>query len=221
VYVARQGRLGPEADAVEQRAALRREVTLLAAPDRLTLRGDVESLELRAVAAVSPDDPDGIELAARIALRLGGRTVAVSRRFVDPAGRPVAEAESRSTLEAAERLPAPPAFARADRLAAYRLLGSLPDLPDAFRQARTLLEPLLVGRLAAQRQRLATLRAVLDREATGEVASALGVHRNTVTYRVRRIEELAGWDLRDPELRLALAVAVRIVQSAQSRTTET
>jgi DNA-binding PucR family transcriptional regulator len=53
------------------------------------------------------------------------------------------------------------------------------------------------------------------------VASALGVHRNTVTYRVRRIEELAGWDLRDPELRLALAVAVRIVQSAQSRTTET
>jgi hypothetical protein len=215
VYVARQGRLGPEPDALEQRESLRREVTLLTAPHRLTLRGDAESLELRAVAAVSPDDPDGIELAARVSLRLGGRTVAVSRRFGEPAGRPVAEAESRSTLEAAERLPDPPSVARTDRLAAYRLLGNLPDLPDASRQARALLEPLLVGRPAAQRQRLATLRAVLDREATGEVASALGVHRNTVAYRVRRIEDLAGWDLRDPELRLALAIAVRIVQSAQ------
>jgi hypothetical protein len=220
VYVARQGPLGPEGDALEQRESLRREVTLLAAPDRLTLRGDAESLELRAVAAVSPDDPDGIELAARIALRLGSRTVAVSRGFLEPAGRPVAEAESRSTLEAAERLPDPPAVARADRLAAYRLLGSLPDLPDASRQARALLEPLLVGRPAAQRQRLATLRAVLDRETTGEVASVLGVHRNTVAYRVRRIEELAGWDLRDPELRLALAIAVRMVQSAQVEITK-
>jgi DNA-binding PucR family transcriptional regulator len=46
----------------------------------------------------------------------------------------------------------------------------------------------------------------------------LGVHRNTVAYRVRRIESLGGWDLQDPELRLSLAIAVRIVQEAQSRT---
>jgi DNA-binding PucR family transcriptional regulator len=45
------------------------------------------------------------------------------------------------------------------------------------------------------------------------VAAALGVHRNTVAYRIRRIEAVSGWDLRDPELRLALAVAVRIVQN--------
>ncbi len=65
------------------------------------------------------------------------------------------------------------------------------------------------------RERLATLRAVLDHGTGGEAASALGIHRNTLAYRVRNLEALTGWDLADPDLRLALAVSVRIVQSAQ------
>jgi DNA-binding PucR family transcriptional regulator len=44
---------------------------------------------------------------------------------------------------------------------------------------------------------------------------ALGVHRNTIGYRLDRIREQTGWDLADPDLRLALGVAVRIMQSAQ------
>jgi DNA-binding PucR family transcriptional regulator len=63
-------------------------------------------------------------------------------------------------------------------------------------------------------ERLETLRVVLDRPGLAEAAAALGVHRNTIAYRVRRIESLGGWDLQDPELRLSLAVAVRIVQRA-------
>jgi DNA-binding PucR family transcriptional regulator len=63
--------------------------------------------------------------------------------------------------------------------------------------------------------RLETLRVVLDRPGLAEAAAALGVHRNTIAYRIRRIESLGGWDLQDPELRLSLAVAVRIVQRAQ------
>ena len=65
-------------------------------------------------------------------------------------------------------------------------------------------------------ERLETLRVVLDRPGLAEAAAALGVHRNTIAYRIRRIESLGGWDLQDPELRLSLAVAVRIVQRAQS-----
>ncbi len=214
VYVARQGVDVAAADTLEQREALRGEVRLLAGPGRLILRGAAASLELRAVAAVPAADPDGLLLAGRIAARLH-RPVAVSRRFVEPAGRPVAEAEARATLEAVERLADPPAVARADRLPAYRLLASLPDLPDGLRQARALLEPLLVGRPALQRQRLDTLRAVLDRDLAADAASALGVHRNTIAYRVRRIEQLGGWNLADPELRLALSIAVRLVQRAQ------
>ena len=46
-----------------------------------------------------------------------------------------------------------------------------------------------------------------------KAADTLGVHRNTVAYRVRRIERLTGWRLSDPELRLPLAIALRLVQT--------
>jgi DNA-binding PucR family transcriptional regulator len=159
-------------------------------------------------------DPNGLVLAGRVAALLR-RTVAVSRPFPEPAGRSAAEAEARATLEAAERYGSAPAVVRADRLAAYRLLGNLPNLPDGAGQARALLAPLLAGRPSLVAERLETLRVVLDRPGLAEAAATLGVHRNTVAYRIRRIESLGGWDLQDPELRLALALAVRIVQSAQ------
>jgi hypothetical protein len=213
VLVARQDG-GPSATTLELRERMRSGVRLLAAPERLLLRGGAESVELRAVAVADGDDPEGMLLASRVAGLLG-RTVAVSRPFGDPSGRPLAEADARATLEAAERLAERPAVARADRVAAYRLLGSLADLPDGARQARVLLEPLLVGGPALRRRRLQTLRVVLDRDAGAEAAIALGVHRNTVAYRVRAIERLGGWDLRDPELRLALSMALRIVPDAQ------
>ncbi|HSH21316.1 MAG TPA: helix-turn-helix domain-containing protein, partial [Candidatus Caenarcaniphilales bacterium] len=47
-----------------------------------------------------------------------------------------------------------------------------------------------------------------------------GVHRNTLAYRLQRIEERTAWRLSDPVLRMALAVAVRIVQSAQDTAAE-
>lgn len=207
VLVARQPRDGVP---LEQREEARRELRLLAPARRLVLRGDAESLELRAVAAADAEDPLGLGLGGRVAAFLG-RPVAVSRPFDDPAARAVAEAEARTTLEAAERLPDPPVLARADRLAAYRLLGSLHNLADGEEQAAALLAPLLVGAPRTRRERLETLRAVLEQPGLGEAAAALGVHRNTVAYRVRAIERRTGWRLADPELRLPLAVAVRLI----------
>jgi purine catabolism regulator len=202
-------------DVVGQRNAgaesLRRDLRSLAPARRMSLRGDAQSVELRVVAAVGGADPDGIALARRIGGFLG-RVVAVSRPFDDAAARSAAEADARATLEAAEGLVEPPPVARADRLPAYRLLGNLHNLPDGTRQARALLAPLLRGRPDVRRERLATLRAVLDQPGLAEVADALGVHRNTVAYRVRRIEEATGWRLADPELRLPLALALRLVQ---------
>jgi purine catabolism regulator len=213
VLVARQvGR--EDVEEHEQREAFRAELRMLAPNRRLTLRGDSESLEFRLVAVADAADPQGLEIAERVAGFLR-RTVAVSRPFADPPARPAAEAEARATLEAAERYAAAPPVVRTDRLAAYRLLGNLHNLPDGLGLARALLEPLLAGRPTLVTERLETLRVVLDRPGLAEAAAALGVHRNTVAYRVRRIESLGGWDLQDPELRLSLAVAVRIVQRAQ------
>ncbi len=103
------------ADTLERREEARREIRLLATARRMALRGDAASLELRVVLAAGPHDPGGLELAARIA-RFLDRPVALSRPFADPTDRPAAEAEARSTLEAARGLVEPPAVARADRL---------------------------------------------------------------------------------------------------------
>jgi purine catabolism regulator len=194
-----------------RREALRREVRSLAPARRLSLRGDAQSVEFRIVAAIDASDADGSEIAARVG-RLLGRIVAVSRPFDSDEGRSSAESDARATLEAAELLASPPAVARADRLPAYRLLGNLHNLPDGPRQARALLAPLLRGRPDVRRERLATLRAVLDEPGLAEAAASLGVHRNTVAYRLRRIEQATGWRIADPELRLPLALALRLVQ---------
>jgi purine catabolism regulator len=102
---------------------------------------------------------------------------------------------------------------RADLLPAHRLLGAVTAIPDGRRQALALLEPLLSGTPAARKQRIATLRAILDTPGAAEASSSLGVHRNTTAYRVKRIEEITGWDLREPDLRLALSLALRILDA--------
>jgi PucR family transcriptional regulator, purine catabolism regulatory protein len=213
VLIARQAQADEPAD-IAAREETRAELRLLAPSRRLLLRGTSESLELRMVAAAVADDPDGLIIAERLAGFLR-RTVAVSRPFGEPGGRPAAEASARATLEASELLGEPPRVAIAARLPAYLMLGNLHNLPDGLRQARALLAPILVGRPETQRRRLATLRAILDGPGLAEAAARLGVHRNTVAYRAGRLEHLGGWDLRDPDLALALEIAVRIVQSEQ------
>jgi hypothetical protein len=215
VVMARQIVAGDDVGVRDDR---RRRVAQLAPARRLLLRGDAASVELRAIAAVSPEDPRGLGLAGRISQVLG-RPVAVSRPFDEPTARPQADAEARSVLEAADELEgrsAPPAVLRADRLPAYRLLGGLHNLPDGERHARALLAPLLTGSTVRQAVRLATLRAVLDGSGPAEAAASLGVHRNTIAYRIRALEATTGWDLSDPDLRLALALATRFVRTPQT-----
>lgn len=213
VMLASQGPAGGTDD-IAAREETRAELRLLMSPRRLVLRGSSESLELRLVAAAPADDPAGLATAERLAAFLH-RTIAVSRPFTEPSARPAAEAAARATLEAADGLPEPPSVARAARLPAYLLLGSVRNLPDGARQARELLDPILVGRPEVQRERLDTLRAVLGSPSLNEAATRLGVHRNTVAYRIARLEELAAWDLADTDLRFALELAVRLVQKAQ------
>jgi DNA-binding PucR family transcriptional regulator len=150
-------------------------------------------------------------IAARIAAFLG-RTVALSRPFDSAADRPAAEADARAVLEAAEAFPGAGSVVQAARLPVYRLLGAVHNLRDGERLARALLQPLLRGRPDVRREHLATLRAILDGGGVADAAGVLGVHRNTIAYRIGRIEDLTGWDLADPELRLALSVAIRVVQ---------
>lgn len=204
---------------LDDRVRLRERIARLAPARRLRLRGDAQSLELRVIVAAPKADPLGLDIAALVAARIG-RVLAVSRPFDRPDDRPLAEQDARATLEAAESLPpalVPGSVARADRLAAFRLLGSLHNLPDGAQNARDLLAPILVGRPGVVAERLATLRAAIEHPELSDAARVLGIHRNTLAYRITRIEAASGWRLDDPDLRFVLALAARLVQNDQDR----
>ncbi|NUR90911.1 MAG: helix-turn-helix domain-containing protein, partial [Nonomuraea sp.] len=60
-----------------------------------------------------------------------------------------------------------------------------------------------------------TLTVYLEAESSLiEAAAVLGVHRNTIARRVARIEQLLGVDLADPDTRLALHLACRVIGGA-------
>lgn len=91
------------------------------------------------------------------------------------------------------------------QLAAEGMLAALdPDVARGLAQA--LLEP-LEGRKG---DLVASLSAWLARHGQWDTAAAdLGVHRHTLRYRMRRVEELLGRSLDDPDLRAELWLALR------------
>src|SRR5207247_2546494 len=167
VILARQREAGGEEDTPagrEAREAARRAIRLLAPARRMTLRGDADSLEIRAV--VAGDLAEALALAERAGVLLA-RPVAVSRPFSTPTERPAAEGDARATLEAALALDRQPRLARADRLAIYRMLGAMHKLPDGPQLALAVLEPLLDARPDVRRERIETLRAILGHGGVG------------------------------------------------------
>ncbi|WP_166351304.1 PucR family transcriptional regulator [Phytoactinopolyspora limicola] len=82
---------------------------------------------------------------------------------------------------------------------------------EAFRAyARTLLAPLLDS---GEEQLLETLRTYLELESSASsAAAALRIHRNTVAYRINRIEQLLAMNLAAPDNRLVLQLACRVLQ---------
>ncbi len=216
VALAHQRAPGGMEDTPEAREMTRRALRLLAPARRMSLRGDAESLEVRLVIAVDgPGGPDAEgRLAAGAIADLLGRTIAISRPFGTAGGRPAAEAEARAALEAADSLPDVGPVALAARLPIYRMLGALHHIGDAPRLAAAILEPLFASRPDVRREHLLTLRAYLEHGSVGDAAATLGIHRNTVAYRLRRIEERTGWELADPDVRLALAIALRVVHNS-------
>ncbi len=97
----------------------------------------------------------------------------------------------------------------ADDHLATLLLGAEPALGAEL--AATRLAP-LEELSDTQRERMTeTLRAWLDRPGQVQaVAAALGVHPQTVRYRLNKLRELFGERLEDPDARFELALALRV-----------
>lgn len=104
-----------------------------------------------------------------------------------------------------------------DRSIVDQLVTAPLAVPGVTRRAAALLAPLAEH----DPELFTTLRAWLDAGSTSAAAAALGVHRNTVSSRLRRLAELLQVDFGDPDVRLALALACRAgpgIQSQSSRT---
>ncbi len=87
----------------------------------------------------------------------------------------------------------------------YRLLAALPRTPGTApdQAVRTLLAP-------AHAELARTVEVFLDRAGqASRTASALGIHRQTLYYRLARVQQLTGLDLNDGEDRLLLHMALK------------
>ncbi|WP_461037762.1 PucR family transcriptional regulator [Streptomyces mayteni] len=87
-------------------------------------------------------------------------------------------------------------------LGPYRLLSALADVPP---------DPAVRPLLRAEHRELArTAEAFLDHAGqAARAAAALGIHRQTLYYRLSRIAHLTGLDLADGEDRLLLHMALK------------
>jgi DNA-binding PucR family transcriptional regulator len=117
------------------------------------------------------------------------------RDRIEDAPAALREAELAATLRGQGRV------VRWERLGALQLLVPLAGTPVPGPLARLLPHPELVT----------TLEAYLDRAGDAQAAAAaLFIHRTTLYHRLRRIERIAGVDLRDGDDRLLLHMALRL-----------
>ncbi|WOX12952.1 PucR family transcriptional regulator [Streptomyces sp. N50] len=102
-----------------------------------------------------------------------------------------------------------------EQLAAGSVLPLLAD--DAVRAfADGLLRPLAEHDATGRGDLVASLRAWLSRHGQWDAAAAdLGVHRHTLRYRMRRVEEILGRSLDDPDVRMELWLALKATAAAE------
>ncbi|MFD5034494.1 PucR family transcriptional regulator [Streptomyces sp. NPDC058405] len=118
-----------------------------------------------------------------------------------PAELPEAWQEAVSAARAAVAQPRFGPVAQWPSIGPYRMLTALPAGPDPV--VRPLLTP-------THRELAHTAETFLDCAGqAGRTASALGIHRQTLYYRLSRIEQLTGLDLDEGEDRLLLHMALK------------
>ncbi|HEX2196689.1 MAG TPA: helix-turn-helix domain-containing protein [Actinomycetota bacterium] len=125
--------------------------------------------------------------------------------------------EAREALEIGMALGLPEQVYLFDDLLLYHFLRIEPPLVERF--VGQMLGPLLEYDGKRKGELVKTLEAYFAADASVKLAGeALFAHPHTVTYRLKQIEKLTGWSLREPEdkLRLQLALRAHRLSSARS-----
>ncbi|OIJ67978.1 PucR family transcriptional regulator [Streptomyces mangrovisoli] len=141
--------------------------------------------------------------AARLLERAGAAAAGVAAPRSGLAELGTAWREASAAARAAGAEPRLGPVAEWTALGPFRLLTALP--PEAAQDpvVRSLLTP-------AHRELARTAEVYLDRAGqAGRAAAELGIHRQTLYYRLSRVEQLTGLDLADGEDRLLLHMAIK------------
>ena len=161
-------------------------------------------------AVVFVPDPDAPGRRRRLEAALQDRTVALGPTVEwTHASSSVRRAIATHRLAAAGRLDGADGLVVADEHLADLLLAADPAVAADLAASR--LAPLADLPEGPQARLRETLAAWLDRPGQVQaVAAALGVHPQTVRYRVRQLRDLFGDRLEDPDARFELSLALRV-----------
>ncbi|MFB6808786.1 PucR family transcriptional regulator [Streptomyces sp. NPDC056387] len=137
-------------------------------------------------------------------LAQGGATAGIAEPCRGPAALADAWSQASAAARAAAAQPRFGAVARWSAIGPYRMLAALAAAgPVGDPATRVLREP-------AHRELARTAELFLDCAGqAGRAAAALGIHRQTLYYRLGRVEQLTGLDLDDGEDRLLLHMALK------------
>ena len=169
--------------------------------------------------ALVPDDPsiDSALVPEKLIAELGG-----GWHFGMGGPEPGLEGIRRAYLEAREALEIGLALGMEDSvyrfedLLLYHFLRSEPALVDRF--VDQTLGPLLSYDDRRKGELVKTIEAYFNSDGSVKMAGeALFAHPHTVTYRLKQVERLTGWSLREPEDKLRLQLALRAYRLAHSR----
>src|SRR6184192_626480 len=145
-------------------------------------------------------------------------SVSIGRLCVKPDDFKPAFTEAQRALDLMVRFGKREQVINYDRLGVYRLLAQVEDRAglDAF--AGRMLAPLIDYDRARGAPLLKTLEVYLQRHGNlRQSARDLHIHLNTLHYRLRRIGEVTGVDLKDADARLDLLLALRVRALAESK----
>ena len=153
------------------------------------------------------------QVRAEVAGQLGLRSVSagVGRAHSGLKGLQRSYAEADQALRAGQRLFGPGQTAAFAELGAYRVLAQLQGTAELRSFEQETLGELIDYDEKSGSQLLPTLEAFFGANGNlSKTAELLFVHRNTLMYRLKRIEELTGSTLDDPETRFNLQLALKM-----------
>jgi purine catabolism regulator len=98
-------------------------------------------------------------------------------------------------------------------LGIYQLLSQLEHLPEVANFAEQIIGPLAEYDRQHRGSLVKTIDAYFNHHANvSQTAESLFIHRNTLLYRLERIQELTGQDINQADMRLALQLALKLWQ---------